>query len=120
MAEIQEMKMRIEWDVAWRLFDHVNEANDTSRHVDLHCLDVFEAESISKQCIYESARKVQNSGNKGLFSMNLFCTSDPRPSYIESVLSIKCSNEHVINGENRVITMLKNDFDYLDYYLLED
>lgn len=50
--------------------------------------------------------------------MNLFCTSDPRPNFKESVFCIKCSNEHIINGENRMISMLKNDFDYLDYYLL--
>ena len=50
----------------------------------------------------------------------MFCTSDPRPTYHESVLSMKCSNEHVINGENRIITMLKNQFEYLDYFLLPD
>jgi len=77
-AEFQEMKMRIEWDVAWRIFDHVNEDNDTSRHIDLHCLDVNEAESISKQQIYECARNVQNEGQGGIFSMNLFCMSTPR------------------------------------------
>lgn len=120
LTEFQDMKMRIEWDVAWRIFDHVNEGNDTTKYIDLHCLDVFEAESITKQCIYEAARMVQNEGNKGLFSMNLFCTSDPRPSFKESVFCIKCSNEHVINGENRMISMLKNDFDYLDYYLLPE
>jgi len=43
------MKLRIEWDVAWRIFDHVNENNDTTRHIDLNCLDIFEAESITKQ-----------------------------------------------------------------------
>lgn len=58
MAEFQEQKMRIEWDVAWRIFDHVNENNDTTRQVDLHCLDVFEAESIAKQQIHESARRL--------------------------------------------------------------
>lgn len=58
LTEFQEMKMRIEWDVAWRIFDHVNEGNDTTKYIDLHCLDVFEAESITKQCIYEAARKV--------------------------------------------------------------
>ena len=58
MAEFQDIKMRIEWDVAWQIFDHVNEHKDTLREIDLHCLDIFEAESISKQCIYECARSV--------------------------------------------------------------
>jgi len=111
--------MRIEWDVAWRIFDHVNENNDTSRHIDLHCLDINEAESITKQQIYEAARSVQNMGkSESIFSMNIFCMSNPRPSFVEKVLSIKCSPDHIVDGENKIITMLKNDFDYLDYYYL--
>ena len=43
------MKIRIEWDVAWRIFDHVNESNDVNKHVDLNCLDINEAISITKQ-----------------------------------------------------------------------
>ena len=43
------MKIRIEWDVAWRIFDHVNENNDTKKHIDLNCLDINEAISITKQ-----------------------------------------------------------------------
>ena len=39
----QEMKIRIEWDVAWKIFDHVNEGNDTKKFIDLNCLDVNEA-----------------------------------------------------------------------------
>ena len=114
------MKMRIEWDVAWRIFDHVNEHNDTARNIDLNCLDIYEAESITKQQIYECARKVMNEGKGGIFNLNLFCRSDPRPSYAEKVLSIKCADEHMHHYENRIINMLKNDFDYLDYYLLPD
>ena len=44
----QETKIRIEWDVAWKIFDHVNENNDTSKVIDLNCLDVNEAQSITK------------------------------------------------------------------------
>lgn len=49
------MKIRIEWDVAWRVFDHVNESNDTNKHIDLNCLDINEAQNITKQCIIEVA-----------------------------------------------------------------
>ena len=49
------MKVRIEWDVAWRIFDHVNENNDIKKHIDLNCLDFNEAISIAKQHIYEIA-----------------------------------------------------------------
>lgn len=41
--QYQEMKIRIEWDVAWRIFDHVNENNDTDSVIDLNCLDIDEA-----------------------------------------------------------------------------
>ena len=57
------MKIRIEWDVAWRIFDHVNENNDTQKHIDLNCLDVNEAMSIAKQQIYEIASNLEPSGH---------------------------------------------------------
>ena len=57
------MKIRIEWDVAWRIFDHVNENNDTQKHIDLNCLDVNEAMSIAKQQIYEIASNLKPSGH---------------------------------------------------------
>lgn len=56
--QYQEMKIRIEWDVAWRVFDHVNENNDTNKHIDLNCLDINEAQNITKQCIIEVAQKM--------------------------------------------------------------
>lgn len=49
------MKIRIEWDVAWRIFDLVNEENDVSKHIDLNCLDINEAISITKQQIFDVA-----------------------------------------------------------------
>lgn len=116
MAEFQDIKMRIEWDIAWQIFDHVNEHNDTQKEIDLHCLDVFEAESITKQCIYECARGVQNQSSKSIFSMNLFCTSDPRPSFVEKVLAIRYAKEHIVKNENKILTMLRTDFEYLDFY----
>ena len=52
----QEMRIRIEWDIAWRIFDHVNENNNTKKDIDLNCLDINEAISITKQTIYDIAR----------------------------------------------------------------
>ena len=43
-----EMKIAIEWDIAWRIFDTVNKNNDTKKNIDLNCLDINEACSISK------------------------------------------------------------------------
>ena len=47
-AQYKEQKIRVEWDVAWRVFDRVNENNDTGKHIDLNCLDIHEACSITK------------------------------------------------------------------------
>jgi hypothetical protein len=46
--------------------------------------------------------------------------SNPRPSFVEKVLSIRCASHHIIDGENKIIVMLKNDFDYLDYYFMPE
>ena len=56
--KFEEMKIRIEWDVAWKLFDHVNETNDTSKFIDLNCLDIQEAQNITKQQIFEIAKNI--------------------------------------------------------------
>ena len=62
------MKTRIEWDVAWRIFDHVNENNNTKKLIDLNCLDINEAISITKQQIYDVAQKLRPAKKKGFFS----------------------------------------------------
>ena len=54
-SQYKEQKTRIEWDVAWRVFDKVNQYNNTMKHIDLNCLDVHEACSITKQHIFEIA-----------------------------------------------------------------
>ena len=45
----KDNKLRIEWDVAWKVFEAVNKHNDTSQYIDLHCLDQNEACNIVKQ-----------------------------------------------------------------------
>jgi hypothetical protein len=51
--------------------------------------------------------------------MNLFCNSNPRPSFVEKVLSIRCAPDHTVGGENCILNMLISDFDYLDYFYFE-
>ena len=53
------MRIRIEWDIAWRIFDHVNENNNTKKDIDLNCLDINEAISITKQTIYDIALELK-------------------------------------------------------------
>lgn len=38
--QYQEMLQHINYDVAWQIFDEVNENNDTEKLIDLNCLDV--------------------------------------------------------------------------------
>lgn len=45
----KDNKLRIEWDVAWKVFEAVNKNNDSSQYVDLNCLDHNEACNIVKQ-----------------------------------------------------------------------
>jgi|LakMenEpi03Aug12_release.lakeMendotaPanAssembly.Ray.scaffolds.fasta_scaffold3569290_1 hypothetical protein len=42
------MRIRIEWDIAWKIFDKVNENNDKFKHINLNCLDINEALGITK------------------------------------------------------------------------
>ena len=46
---------RIKMEVAWRIFEEVNEENDLNQHIDLSCLDCPDAISISKQKIFDLA-----------------------------------------------------------------
>ena len=52
------MRIRIEWDIAWQIFDKVNENNDILKNIDLNCLDVNEAIYIMKEQIRETAKEL--------------------------------------------------------------
>lgn len=45
---VDEAKEEIRWDIAWQIFDEVNEGLDTDIEVDLNCLDTEEACAIAK------------------------------------------------------------------------
>lgn len=46
--QYQEMLQQINYDVAWQIFDEVNENNDSDHVIDLNCLDIMDAQAISK------------------------------------------------------------------------
>ena len=50
------MRLRCKYDVAWRIFDEVNQFNDNYKHIDLTCLDYDDAVMIAKKKIIELAR----------------------------------------------------------------
>ena len=91
------MKIRIEWDVAWRIFDHVNENNDSKKHIDLNCLDINEAISITKQQIYDGAQKLKPlTKKKGLFAS---CSGEAQlmEGKDYQVLSVQCADDHFVS-----------------------
>ena len=58
LDQLKEMRIRIEWDIAWQIFDKVNEKNDILKNIDLNCLDVNEAIYIMKEQIRETAKEL--------------------------------------------------------------
>lgn len=47
------MKQQINYDIAWQIFDEVNQYNDTDKFIDLACLEINDARAITKQKIYD-------------------------------------------------------------------
>jgi hypothetical protein len=48
IEQYQEAKQEIHWDVAWQIFDEVNQDLDTVKHIDLNCLSHDDALAITK------------------------------------------------------------------------
>jgi|TARA_B110000285_G_C15022197_1_gene562212 hypothetical protein len=42
------MKQQINYDIAWQIFDEVNQNVDVDRYIDLNCLDLIDAKAITK------------------------------------------------------------------------
>lgn len=53
--QYNEARQEIHWDIAWQIFDEVNEYNDLEKYIDLNCLEIDDAIAISKQKIYDIA-----------------------------------------------------------------
>ena len=58
--QFDDAKQEQHWDVAWQIFDEVNEAKDTERQIDLHCQSIDDAIAICKQKIFDLAEIAQN------------------------------------------------------------
>ena len=61
--QYEEAKQEIHWDLAWQIFDEVNEYNDVEKYIDLHCLEADDAIAICKQKIFDIA-EIANKANK--------------------------------------------------------
>lgn len=112
--DYQDALQEVHWDVAWQIFDEVNEQNDLDKQIDLACLDSQEAIAISKQKIFDVAKLAQKQ-----FPKNVLKPQD-------YVFKIKTSENHMekvpeSNGsaplKNVVLEMVKNEMQ-LDYYYI--
>ena len=76
--EYQEMLQQINYDIAWQIFDEVNQQNNIDSLVDLSCLDVQDASAICKQVIYDAGVAVRDGGKN-----------------VERVLCITCGEDQI-------------------------
>ena len=49
------MKEQIDYDIIWQIFDEVNKYNDTDKFIDLNCLELPDAKTITYHKIYDIA-----------------------------------------------------------------
>jgi len=52
---LTEMKTEARWDVAWQVFDEVNQGLNQEGWADLRCLNLDDALAIAKQKIFDNA-----------------------------------------------------------------
>lgn len=57
--QYQEMKQQINYDIAWQIFDEVNQNVDIDRYIDLNCLDLIDAQAITRQKIFDVASLIR-------------------------------------------------------------
>lgn len=85
LEEYNDRKQEVRWEIAWQIFDAVNEGQglDTQFEIDLNELDVEEAQAICKQVIYDVAEKARNDADRH----NLAQSRD-------HVLAVLCADGH--------------------------
>ena len=92
------ISQKIKFDVAWKIFDEINEANETYKHIDLSCLDYNDALAITKQKIYDLAKFVAIQNPK----------TEIDQTNNNYVLNIKCAEDHMIEIDNYGTRTMKN------------
>ena len=108
--QYQEMKQQITYDIAWQIFDEVNQNNVTEKYIDLNCLEATDAQAITKQQIYDVALiareqyQAQNS-NAGGFNMSQGSKMNQFSNGSQSqfgakqnnlVICIQCGDNHLV------------------------
>ena len=62
--QLEIIRQRVKFDVAWQIFDEINYYNDTLQFIELTCLDHTDAIAITKQKIFELARQASEKSNQ--------------------------------------------------------
>ena len=88
--EYVEMKQCINYDVAWQIFDEINEDIDNDRVIDLSCQDKLDAQGITKQKVYDVAMMAKKGDRKAL--AHNASMDDERKVY---VLIIQTTDDHL-------------------------
>lgn len=111
--EMQMANERIKFEIAWEIFEEVNEVNDVLKHIDLSCLDYMDAISIAKQKIFDLASHAQQEYlSKGVS--------------FHYILNIKCADDHLVNIQdefgraplkNCVLEMIRKELGIENYYI---
>lgn len=87
------MLQQINYDVAWQIFDEVNEYNDVEQIVDLDCLDIMDAQAITKQKIYDLGKSIRERNPH-------YDPNYSQPYALDQVLCITCGENHMIKMED--------------------
>lgn len=80
--QYEGMMLQINFDIAWNIFDEVNENNDTCMLIDLSCLELIDAQAVTKQKIFELAQELAE-------CMQSHCDQEE-----DKVLCVVCSEDH--------------------------
>ena len=86
--QLETIRQRIKYDVAWRIFEEVNADNNTFKHIDLTCLDHEDAVMIARKKILELARHASIQGE------NIYSATK------HWVINIKCAEDHLVHIED--------------------
>ena len=113
---MEVISQKIKFDVAWKIFDEINEKNETFKHIDLSCLDFTDSIAITKQKVYDLAKfvAIRNPKNSYSFANNNY------------VLNIKCAEDHIVQIENEfgaqvlrngILDMLQSELGLDQHYI---
>ena len=90
---LKDMKDQIEFDVAWLSFDEGNKFNDTTKVIDLNCLEVKDALVITFSKIHAVALKVHEEYVKNCINISFAHRIMNKNNSV--VLQILCGNNQI-------------------------